>query len=115
VPGAARAGTAGLNVPMFIALRRFTLLCTIVLERVMMAKRHDPSTLGAVAIMIGGASLVTAGRALGLVTWPGCIAQQSLCTMCALGRNRVCAGCQGCSSRTGWHVLRHERQGVLLH
>ena len=40
---------------MFIALRRFTLLCTIVLERVMMNKRHDRSTLGAVAIMIGGA------------------------------------------------------------
>ena len=51
------AGTGGLNVPMFIALRRFTLLCTIVLERVMMAKRHDRSTLGAVAIMIVGARL----------------------------------------------------------
>ena len=49
------AGTAGLNVPMFIALRRFTLLCTIVLERVMMNKRHDRSTLGAVGVMIGGA------------------------------------------------------------
>ena len=48
-------GTAGLNVPMFIALRRFTLLCTIILERVMMNKRHDRSTLGAVAVMIGGA------------------------------------------------------------
>ena len=42
---------------MFIALRRFTLLCTIILERVMMNKRHDRSTLGAVAVMIGGARL----------------------------------------------------------
>ena len=49
------SGTAGLNVPMFIALRRFTLLCTIVLERFMMAKKHDRSTIGAVGIMIGGA------------------------------------------------------------
>ena len=49
------AGTAGLNVPMFIALRRFTLLCTIVLERFMMGKKHDRSTIGAVGIMIGGA------------------------------------------------------------
>ena len=50
------SGTAGLNVPMFIALRRFTLLCTIVLERFMMAKKHDRSTIGAVGIMIGGAA-----------------------------------------------------------
>ena len=40
---------------MFIALRRFTLLCTIVLERVLMAKRHDRSTIGAVGVMIIGA------------------------------------------------------------
>ena len=48
------AGTAGLNVPMFIALRRFTLLCTIILERLLLHKNHDRSTWGAVAIMIGG-------------------------------------------------------------
>ena len=48
------AGTAGLNVPMFIALRRFTLLCTIVLERVLLHKSHDRSTWAAVGIMIGG-------------------------------------------------------------
>jgi hypothetical protein len=79
---------------MFIALRRFTLLCTIVLERVMMAKRHDRSTLGAVAIMIGGASPVTAERARDLVTRLGCIAQQSLCThhVCAWSK-RGCALC----------------------
>lgn len=59
------AGTGGLNVPMFIALRRFTLLCTIVLERVMMAKRHDRSTIGAVGIMIVGA------RRRCFPHWPG--------------------------------------------
>jgi len=50
----AAAGTAGLNVPMFIALRRFTLLCTIILERVLLHRSHDRSTWGAVGIMIGG-------------------------------------------------------------
>ena len=49
-------GTGGLNVPMFIALRRFTLLCTIVLERLMYHKKHDPSTYGAVTTMIIGAT-----------------------------------------------------------
>ena len=48
------AGTADLNVPMFIALRRFTLVCTIVLERSLMHKQHDRATIGAVALMIGG-------------------------------------------------------------
>jgi len=39
---------------MFIALRRFTLVCTIVLERSLMHKQHDRATIGAVALMIGG-------------------------------------------------------------
>lgn len=39
---------------MFIALRRFTLVCTIVLERLLLKKQHEKSTLGAVAVMIGG-------------------------------------------------------------
>ena len=39
------AGTAGLNVPMFIALRRFTLLFTILLERFWLRKLHDWPTL----------------------------------------------------------------------
>ena len=43
-------------MPMFIALRRFTLLCTIVLERFMLKKSHDNATIGAVAVMIGGAA-----------------------------------------------------------
>ena len=48
-----------MNVPMFIALRRMTLLCTIVLERTMMNKRHDRATIGSVAVMIGGEQHVT--------------------------------------------------------
>ncbi|KAK9808798.1 hypothetical protein WJX72_003877 [[Myrmecia] bisecta] len=53
-------GTGGLNVPMFIALRRFTLMCTIILERVMMKKQHDRGTLGSVAVMIIGAMIAAA-------------------------------------------------------
>ena len=53
------AGTADLNVPMFIALRRFTLVCTIVLERSLMHKQHDRATIGAVALMIGGKALLS--------------------------------------------------------
>ena len=41
---------------MFIALRRFTLVCTIVLERFILNKVHDKATVGAVLIMVGGAS-----------------------------------------------------------
>ncbi|KFM24403.1 UDP-glucuronic acid/UDP-N-acetylgalactosamine transporter [Auxenochlorella protothecoides] len=48
-------GTQGLNVPMFIALRRFTLLITILLERFWLHKSHDWPTLAAMSIMIGGA------------------------------------------------------------
>lgn len=48
-------GTGGLNVPMFIALRRFTLLFTILLERFWLKKTHDLPTLSAMGIMIGGA------------------------------------------------------------
>ncbi|KAK2080194.1 hypothetical protein QBZ16_000047 [Prototheca wickerhamii] len=50
-------GTAGLNVPMFIALRRFTLLLTIFLERFWLRKTHDWPTVAATATMIGGALL----------------------------------------------------------
>lgn len=48
-------GTGGLSVPMFIALRRFTLLFTIVIERYWLRKTHDWPTLAAMGIMIGGA------------------------------------------------------------
>ncbi|KAL4440081.1 hypothetical protein ABPG75_003082 [Micractinium tetrahymenae] len=53
-------GTAGLNVPMFIALRRFTLLFTILLERYWLKKSHDWPTLSAMGIMIGGALMAAA-------------------------------------------------------
>lgn len=53
-------GTAGLNVPMFIALRRFTLLFTILLERFWLKKSHDWPTLSAMGIMIGGALIAAA-------------------------------------------------------
>jgi solute carrier family 35 protein len=53
-------GTGGLNVPMFIALRRFTLLFTILLERFWLKKQHDWPTLSAMGIMIGGALVAAA-------------------------------------------------------
>ncbi len=39
---------------MFIALRRFTLLTTILLERILYKRKHDRSTYGAVSTMIIG-------------------------------------------------------------
>jgi solute carrier family 35 protein len=53
-------GTGGLNVPMFIALRRFTLLFTILIERYWLRKSHDWPTLSATGIMIGGALFAAA-------------------------------------------------------
>lgn len=47
-------GTGGLSMPMFIALRRFTLLCTMVLEFIIFRKVQDRATLAAVAVMIAG-------------------------------------------------------------
>ena len=40
---------------MFIALRRFTLITTMLLERIMYKRKHDRSTYGAVGTMILGA------------------------------------------------------------
>jgi len=48
-------GTAGLNVPMFIALRRFTLITTIICEWVIYRKGQDLSTKVNVLIMVSGA------------------------------------------------------------
>jgi hypothetical protein len=53
------AGTGGLNVPMFIALRRFTLVTTMLLERLMYKRKHDRSTYGAVGTMIMGEILLS--------------------------------------------------------
>ena len=67
------AGTAGLNVPMFIALRRFTLLCTIVLERFMMGKKHDRFTIGAVGVMIGGEYRQYSATYVQTISWRRCL------------------------------------------
>ncbi|CAD7699717.1 unnamed protein product [Ostreobium quekettii] len=48
-------GTGGLNVPMFIVLRRFTLLLTLGFERWLYKKKHTSTTLVTVGIMISGA------------------------------------------------------------
>jgi len=53
-------GTSGLNVPMFIALRRFTLLCTLMLEFLMYRRIHERTTYFAVAVMITGALVAAA-------------------------------------------------------
>ncbi|KDD75470.1 hypothetical protein H632_c668p0, partial [Helicosporidium sp. ATCC 50920] len=53
-------GTQGLNLPMFIALRRFTLLFTILLERFWLRKTHEWATIAAMTLMIGGALLAAA-------------------------------------------------------
>lgn len=50
-------GTAGLSVPMFIALRRFTLVATLVLERTMDKKRHDRMTYLTISVMLSGAAV----------------------------------------------------------
>ena len=52
------SGTGGLSVPMFIALRRFTLLCTLLLEFLMFRRVHERTTYAAVAVMIAGAPLL---------------------------------------------------------
>lgn len=53
------AGTAGLTVPMFIALRRFTLVSTLVLEYCMYSKVQDYGTVAQIAVVVGG-SLIAA-------------------------------------------------------
>ena len=56
----ALVGTAGLSVPMFIALRRFTLALTMAMERVMLGKVHSRVAAAAVGLMIAGAALAAA-------------------------------------------------------
>lgn len=53
-------GTGGLNVPMFIVLRRFTFLITIFLEVSFYRKTYDRQTLGSVALMVSGAFVAAA-------------------------------------------------------
>eukprot|EP00210_Caulerpa_lentillifera_P000475 g458.t1 len=49
--------TGGLSVPMFIALRRFSLLITLILERTVYAKTHDLTTKLTTFVMLLGAAL----------------------------------------------------------
>lgn len=52
-------GTQGLNIPMFVALRRFTILFTVIVEYLLFRKRQSVPTLSAVAIMISGALIAS--------------------------------------------------------
>ena len=52
-------GTAGLTVPMFIALRRFTFVTTIIAEYVMYKRVQESKTYAWIAIIISG-SLIAA-------------------------------------------------------
>ena len=52
-------GTAGLTVPMFIALRRFTFVTTIIAEYVMYKRVQETKTYAWIAIIISG-SLIAA-------------------------------------------------------
>ena len=48
-------GTSALSVPMFVALRRFTLFITMGLEYYLHGKRHDIWTIVSVTLMLTGA------------------------------------------------------------
>lgn len=48
-------GTGDLSVPMFIVLRRFTMVITIVVERIYFSTSHDWQVLSSVGVMVGGA------------------------------------------------------------
>ena len=48
-------GTGDLSVPMFIVLRRFTMVITIVIERSYFSTSHDWQVLSSVGVMVGGA------------------------------------------------------------
>lgn len=49
--------TGGLSVPMFIALRRFSLLITLILEKTVYSKKHDLTTNVTTFVMLLGAAL----------------------------------------------------------
>jgi len=52
-------GTQGLNIPMFVALRRFTILFTVIVEFLMFSRKQSAPTLSAVGIMISGALIAS--------------------------------------------------------
>lgn len=53
-------GTGDLSVPMFIVLRRFTMVFTIILERLVCSQTHEWQVLAAVSTMISGALVAAA-------------------------------------------------------
>jgi len=91
----ALVGTAGLSVPMFIALRRFTLALTMAMERVMLGKVHSRVAVAAVGLMIGGAALAAAndlnfsGRAYAAISANNLLTAAYLVTMKGAGLREV--------------------------
>jgi len=53
-------GTQQINIPMFVALRRFTMVFTISLEYILLRKIQPMQTVGAVVLMVGGALVAAA-------------------------------------------------------
>jgi solute carrier family 35 len=53
-------GTGDLTVPMFIVLRRFTMVITIVIERLFFSSTHNWQVLSSVGVMISGALIAAA-------------------------------------------------------
>jgi solute carrier family 35 len=53
-------GTGKLSVPMFIVLRRFTMVITIIIERAYFSTSHDWQVLSSVGVMVGGALIAAA-------------------------------------------------------
>ena len=91
----ALVGTAGLSMPMFIALRRFTLALTMAMERVMLGKVHSRVAVAAVGLMIAGAALAAAndlnfsGRAYAAISANNLLTAAYLVTMKGAGLREV--------------------------
>jgi len=56
-------GTQGLSLPMLTALRRFSILLTLILERLILAKKHENKIVHCVLVMVTG-SLIAASNDL---------------------------------------------------
>ena len=49
-----------MNIPMFIALRRCSLITTLICEYILYKKARDWGTLGQIGLMVGGALIAAA-------------------------------------------------------